>query len=236
MIRDEKSAVHARRLSVQYLPFIIFGGFFVFALGAIVYGFFAERKRTTAFGEAAADLGFTFDPAPRANLPDDLQDLYLFTQGRSRRARNILRGRTADLDVTVFDYSYTTGSGKNRTTYNQTVACFRTGELHLPTFSLRPESFWHRVGGLFGMTDIDFDTHPMFSDAYLLKGPEEDAVREVFTPEVLEFFEERPGVCVEADSKVLVFYRQNKRIDPATLRDFLAEGFEVMTTFRDRAG
>ena len=221
---------------MQYLPIVFFAAFFLFIAAVIAYGFVAERKRTTAFGEAAAELGFTFDPAPRANLPDDLTDMYLFTQGRSRRARNILRGRTADLDVTIFDYHYTTGSGKNRTTYNQTVACFRTGDLHLPTFSLRPESFWHRLGGLFGMTDIDFDTHPVFSKAYLLKGPEEDAVRGVFPPDVLEFFEERPGVCVEADSKVLVFYRQNTRIDPKTLRAFMAEGFEVLTLFRDHTG
>ena len=220
---------------MQYLPLVIFAGFFLIVAALIAYGFIADRKRTAAFAEAAADLGFEFDPSPRANLPDDLTNLYLFTQGRSRRARNILHGRTADLDVSVFDYHYTTGSGKNRTSYNQTVACFRTGDLHLPTFSLRPESFWHRIGGLLGMQDIDFDTHPVFSKAYLLKGPEEAAVREVFTPEVLEFFEERTGLCVEADSKVLVFYRQNKRVDPATVRDFLAEGFAVMTTFRDQS-
>jgi len=33
-----------------------------------------------------------------------------------------------------------------------------------------PESFFHRIGDVFGFKDIDFDEEPGFSGCYLLKG------------------------------------------------------------------
>lgn len=218
---------------MNYLPFLFFGVFFLITGGLIFYAIIADRKRTAAMAQAAEELGFEFDPTSRDTLPDDLAELYLFTQGSRRRARNVMRGKTSDLDVTIFDYTYTVGTGKNKSSFTQTVVCFRTGNLRLPIFSLRPENIWHRIGTMFGMKDIDFESHPKFSKSYLLKGPEEVAVRHTFTESVLDFFEDRPGLCVEADSRVLVFYRQNKRVDPTAIRDFLAEGFEVLTAIRD---
>lgn len=221
---------------MQYVLFaFVFIGLVLYAFGSTAYERFVERKRTAAFAQAAADLGFEFDPTSRADLPEDLAGLYLFTRGDSRQTRNIVRGGTANPNTTVFDYSYSISGDGNATTYYQTVACFRTGNLRMPTFSLRPECVLHRIGSLVGMQDIDFDTHPTFSKAYLLKGPKEDAIRKAFSHEVLKFFEDRTGLCVEANSKVIVFYRQNKWIDPMTLRDFLAEGLEMMTMFHDRA-
>ena len=56
----------------------------------------------------------------------------------------------------TFDYRYTTGSGKNSHTYRQTVVFFRSPEVDLPQFELKPQSFLHGIGKLFGYQDIDF--------------------------------------------------------------------------------
>jgi hypothetical protein len=214
------------------IPFLVAGGIVLLAISVIIYAAISERQRILALGETAAELGFDFTADAPSGCVEDLSDLYLFQHGDQPRVRNLLQGNTAELGVSIFDYSYSTGSGKSRQTITQTVICFRATALRLPAFSLRPESFWHRIGQLFGMKDIEFDTHPQFSKMCLLRGINEDAIRAVFTETVLEFFEDRPGISVEATDGILILYRQGIRTDPEAVREFLAEGFDVLGVLR----
>jgi hypothetical protein len=203
----------------------------------LLLGWQAERKRVEAFRLAADDLGFEFHPTGDPVLQSWLSNFELFSQGHSRKFRNVMRGRTEDLDVAVFDYQYTTGHGKNARTWRTTVVCLRAAGLGVPDFRLRPETFWHRVGtALFGYQDIDFDSHPTFSAAFLLKGPDEEAVRAAFTPAVLEHFEQLPGVSVEGSGDTLVYYRPERRVGPDRVRDLMAEGFAALGLFRRPGG
>lgn len=193
-----------------------------------------ERRRTAGLADAADGLGFEFHPNGDPVLTDRLARFHLFSQGHSARLWNVLRGRTRDLDVAVFDYRYTVGRGKHRRTYSTTVAYFRADDLNLPAFVLRPEGFWSRLGvSLFGRQDINFDTHPAFSKAFLLRGPDEAAVRGVFGEPVLAYFEGQAGVSVEAAGGTLLFYRHAGRVDPADVRAFLTDGFAVLGLFRE---
>ncbi|MCZ2343972.1 MAG: hypothetical protein LC104_19570 [Bacteroidales bacterium] len=218
-----------------FLPFIIAGAITLFAVGVILYAVYAERVRTLALAELAEELGFDFEAESSSPLADELRALYLFQQGRQPRVRNHLHGTTTELDVSIFDYSYTLGSGKNRQVVTQTVVCFRAESLQLPAFTLRPESFWHRIGQLFGIKDIHFDSHPQFSRAFLLQGVDEEAIRAVFTESVLDFFENQRGICVEAHADILIYYRPQLRTDVVAVREFLAEGFDILSLFRSRA-
>jgi hypothetical protein len=192
----------------------------------------AEKKRTEVLRGVADDLGFDFSATAPPEFPSRLGKFHLFSQGHSKKYTNVMSGRTAHLHVTIFDYRYTTGHGKGSRTWSTTVICFRADALDLPGFALRPETFWHKVGStLFGYQDIDFETHPVFSKAFLLKGPDEEAVRAAFTPAVLDHFETIPGVSAEAAGDTLVFYRYNARTSPDKLRDLLAEGFAVHGLF-----
>ena len=217
----------------KFIPFLFIGGVVTVIGLAIVLGVRQERKRTEALRQAAEGFGFEFRPGGDSVVQSWLDKFHLFSQGRSRTMSNVLRGKTRDLDVSVFDYKYTVGGGKHSHTHHTTVICFRADDLNLPAFCLRPESFWHRVGEtLFGGHDIDFDTHPAFSKGYLLKGTDEAAIRRVFGLDVLDHFEATPGVSAEADGDVLVYYRHAARVDPAKVREFMEEGFTVLGLFR----
>lgn len=207
----------------------------VMLVGAVIYiSYRAEKKRTVEFAAAAADLGFEFFPLGDKELEGRCAGLHLFSQGHSKKLRNVLRGRTNDLDVALFDYTFTTGHGKHAHTHRTTGACFQA-DLRLPAFSLRPEGFWQKVGSLLGYKDINFDSHPQFSKAYQLKGPDEEVIREAFDEAVLDFFQAKPGLSVEAAGDVLVFYRQDKRVPPAEMKAFMAEAFQVLDQFRPPA-
>ena len=192
----------------------------------------AEKKRTEAWQRAAEDLGFEFKPLGGNSILSRYPGFHLFSQGRSHTVKNLLVGRTADLEVAIFDYSYTTGSGKNRRTWQQTVIGFEFDEPRLPRFTVRPENIFHRIGQWFGYRDINFETHPRFSKQFVLRAENEDAVRDFFTDNVLEYYEESPGTCTEAAGGRLVYYRASLRRPPEQARDLLEEGFRVLALFR----
>ncbi|MGI9471696.1 MAG: hypothetical protein ACR2NZ_09210, partial [Rubripirellula sp.] len=114
------------------------------------------------------------------------------------------------------------------------VMSFRSVNLDLPAFELRPESVFHRIGKVLGYQDIDFESHPEFSKRYLLRGQDEDAVRAMFTPELLSFFESQEKVSAEASGDLLVFYRAGKRLKPEMIRAFMEEGFAIFGQMSSR--
>ena len=112
-------------------------------------------------------MGFEFSPAPGASILNRFPGFQLFSQGSSKTLKNVICGTASGLAVTIFDYSYVTGSGKSRQTWSQTVITFEFDEPILPKFSLRPESVFDKIGKWFGYNDIDFESHPRFSKSVL---------------------------------------------------------------------
>jgi hypothetical protein len=195
------------------------------------FQYLAEKRRAQALRQVADELGFDFSPTDQ-ELVTRLQSFHLFSQGRSKKLTNVLRGEANGLAVEIFDYRYTTGSGKSSKTWKQTVLCFRLDGPGLPAFSLRPHTFFHRIAEWFGAQNISFEEHPVFSKNYLLRGPDEAAVRNLFDERALTFYEERPGLSTEGGDDRLLFYHPDKRVAPEKVRGFLAEGFQVLQAFR----
>ncbi|MCH7726235.1 MAG: hypothetical protein IH991_07130 [Planctomycetes bacterium] len=192
----------------------------------------AGRKRREAIKTVADELGLPFFPTGDKSLIDHLSRFHLFSQGQSRKIINMIHGDTEAMDVAIFDYRYTVSSGQHSSTHSQTVVCFQSDELNLPEFSMRPEGFFHKIGGMFGYKDIDFESHATFSKAYLLRGPDEAAIRELFREEMLSHFETQKRVCVEGAGNTLVFYRAGRRVKPDEIHSLMEEGFQVLALFR----
>ncbi len=191
-----------------------------------------RNKRTESMERAAGDLKLVFTPEGDDTAMSEHAALHLFSQGRSRKIGNLMRGTARDLNVAIFDYRYTVGAGKNQHTWNQTVISLQLQGRNLPPFSMRPERVWHKLGSMMGYQDIDFESNPVFSKKYLLRGPDDAAIRSVFTNRVLMFFEEEPGLCVEADGRKLIVYRHSARIKPEALRAFMEKGLRVAALFQ----
>jgi hypothetical protein len=204
-------------------------GVFAVAVGgsAIYFSVVGERKRREALAQTALMLGFTYlDKVPEA-VAAGLGNFPLFRHGHSKSGRNMMEGKSGDAQVTLLDYQYTTGGGKNSHTYRQTVAIFRGGATGLPEFALTPEHWWDRVAQVFGYQDIDFEASAEFSRRYLLRGPEESAIRAAFGAEALGFFAQTPGWSVESLGGSLAVYHASKRCKPEEIQPFLADAANV---------
>ena len=205
---------------------------FMALFGLIIFlAFFFEKRRREALQQAAQSIGFSFAGKPAGNELPQLANLNLFNQGHSRKLYNLMQGSRSSFSVAVFDYKYTIGGGKNSHTYNQTVVYVKLAS-SLPKFYLGPENFLHRIGDLFGFKDIDFDDYPNFSNNYLLKGDNEAAVRALFKPEIITFFEnQQKGIVLEAEGNNLIFYRLSFRISANQINSTIDEALQFAKLF-----
>jgi hypothetical protein len=203
----------------------------VWAVSGIIWGsWYLERRRTLAMAEICRLMDFAFtEKVPKARL-GSLGEFPLFNLGHSRRARNLMEGRVGDCPVCLLDYRYTVGAGKHQHTWRQTVVVVPAAA-GLPAFQLSPESFLHKIGQLFGYQDINFAENPEFSRRYLLRGPDEAAIRAAFPPDVLEYFARHQGWTVESRAGRLLIYRKGTRAKPDACPQLVADALRIQALF-----
>jgi hypothetical protein len=169
------------------------------------------KQRTLELQSAATLLGWQFAQNAPINWIPNLGNFGLFAQGHSKLISNAMYGEIDGVKAALFDYKYTVGHGKNQSTHRQTVVYFELHNLNLPFFSLRPEGVFHKLIAVFGYQDIDFGNRPEFSKRYLLRGPDEQAVRNAFSDAALGFYEMHQGTSTDGGGNQLFIFRHNTR-------------------------
>jgi len=130
-----------------------------------------------------------------------------------QKSRNAIQGNLGGGNFAVFEQRYYTGAGKYRTEWTMTVFAIELKDMNLPVFYLEPDSFDN-----FSMfpsdkkPDINFyHINPKFSGKYLLYGPDERRVRDLFSPSLLHFFEQIPFVRIIAGGRYLIIYEVSSK-------------------------
>jgi len=195
-----------------------------------------SEQRLKKLKDFAEQMGMEFSAKGDSALLESLSAFDLFSQS-GVKITNVLHGDSEqlgygeDFEVRILDFTYQSGKG----TISQTVICFRSSQLSLPDFSMRPEYFFHKIGSKLGSQDIDFESHSTaaeFSKKYLLRGKDEQTIRALFTDTALTFFAAHPDkVCVEGSDDQLIWYQPGKIIEPEDIPAFMKEGFEVFRVF-----
>jgi hypothetical protein len=202
---------------------------FVLGVGALVGLLVVAARRRAAKRRAALEAvaqqsGWSFAPGNVQPETLGLGSLPLLSRGRARRASNVIKLSSATPAVALFDYQYTVGAGQHQRTVAQTVTHVRSPRLALPPFALTGENLLHKVGSALGYHDIDFDSSPEFSRKYLLRSKQaEDRVRDLFTPSLRAYFEQRAPVTVEGHEQDLLIYRSGRRVKPEDLQAFVED-------------
>ncbi len=191
-----------------------------------------ERARVAALRKASRELGLEFQAKDSGSLRDHVRRFKIGRVGRSRRVNDVIRGTWTGLEVLFCNYRYTVGGGNSQHTRRQSLMIMQL-EGSLPNLQLGPEGFFSKIGQVFGAADIDFPAYPEFSKRYLLKGDDEEGIRDYFSPLLIEFFEKRRGLALEVLDNELVYYRPGTRCKPDALEFFLTEGYEVCAALEE---
>jgi len=212
--------------------YVVLGIFSIVIVGIILY-FINEKARTKALKGLAGWMGLAFENKPKDDTAFRLSSLNFFPGAHSHKVFNMLSGMHKENQWKIFDYRYTIGHGKHSQTYSQTYAMMLSNDFRVPRFSLNTQHFFHKIGKVFGLKDIDFKDYPVFSKKYLLKSQDEDMIRMLFVPEVLDFFQrQQKMIHMIAQDTMLVFYYHRKRLAPREVRPFLDTAAELLDTFK----
>ncbi len=191
------------------------------ALGAVLYLGYKRRKDLE---QVAMSAGLAFEPDADRLPALEGAGLELFTQGRSRKLKNLIVAFGAGAErIYFFDYSYVTGHGKHARTHRFTPAYFEFREAVFPRFELRPETFLDKLGEMIGFADIDVADSPDFSKRYRLTGQDKDAVLAFFGPQTVNFFEQHPGWRAQASGAGIVIFGRECLIPANVYREYMEE-------------
>ena len=135
--------------------------FVVVAGAAVLISWLVEQAKRKRAAALAVAHGLQYLPGPTS--PPDVP-FQQFSVGRSRRVRHTFWRDGDPYEATVFEYQYTTGSGKNSQTHHCTCAMFRTG-LRAPHLVLDRQGFFRDLLGKLGLRDIQLES-PEFNSTW----------------------------------------------------------------------
>ena len=212
----------------------MFGFFLALFITLIIWSILYAKKRSQDLAAAAQQLGFTFMGNTWHGPILNHQFKTCLLQRTNGSFKNVMVGMSGGLQAIVFDYKYQAG----KSTITQTLACF-THNIQFPSFALKPEGIFDRIGDAIVHNDIDFDSHPEFSRRYVLKSPDEVNTRRFFTPAVLSYMEQifpEMKWNIETSGINLFVYRPGRTVSPADLATFLQQTSSVATALFNSEG
>ena len=200
------------------------------AIGGSIYKSISRQLRRKKELQLMADsLGFSYDDKQTEKVSERLDSSSMLG---NEMFFDVIGGTINGTYFAIGDFNIMVGSGSKKRKQYQTYVVIHSGKLIAPNFCLQPECALFRMAeGLLnrvtGSFDIDFSTHPPFSENYFLKGSDEDAVRNFFNPRILEFFQTHHGLSVEIFNGTLVFFRLGERVKPDDIQALINDAMEV---------
>jgi hypothetical protein len=125
------------------------------------------------------------------------------------------------------EISLVEGAGISERDYIFSALRIEHPELQPPVFQLQKEDLFDKITDTAVGADIDFREHPRFSEHYLLKGTDEAAVRAYFSVELIQFFEQHTGYCVESNGSALLIYLEDRLLTHEECATMLQTGREM---------
>ena len=209
---------------------IALGIYIALAIGGSIYiSISRQLKRQKELQFMADSLGFSYNDEQTEKVRKLLESSSMLG---NEMFFNVLGGTFNGTYFAIGDFNITVSSDSTKRKQYQTYVVIHSGKLTSPNFCLQPESALFRMAeGLLnrinGSVDIDFPTHPDFSNNYFLKGFDEDEVRNFFTPRVLEYFQAHHGLSVEVFNGTLVFFRLGELVKPDDIKALIDNAMEV---------
>lgn len=215
------------------IMYIVFTGIGLAVVIGLAMSSWMEKRRTDAWRRVAQTLDLSF----RGNndiLLNRFPAFKVFSPGAHQRFYNAVEAHAGTIRITVGDFAYRTfdtrtGMRPKGRRQVQTVCVLESDDLHTPHCHLRPQrAVFDKFGALFGGQDINFVEDRAFSDAFVLQGHNESAVRTLFDARVRAWFTEhhRERFHFETQANRLVFSYGRKR-DPKDAPRFMQQVLEV---------
>lgn len=198
---------------MEGLLFLLFAVLVAAVVGGIVWLSLHLRKlRRQELTAVAQQLGFRYYHG-YFDFEEKYDYFELFQRGGSRHSYDLVAGRENDVDVMLFDYSYTTGSGKNRTTHRRSVCILEVPtDNRFPYVIIRPEGFFDKFASMVGFNDIDFESVE-FSKEFFVKSTDRRFAYDLVHPRMMEYLLQIGSVSIELGNTTILVHH-DERLSP----------------------
>ena len=210
-------------------PLIIVGFVALFIVIGI-FGYISSMKRRQAMMALAARLGLNFYPGKDRDMARRYRFLDKLRAGRDRYAFNTLSGGYQDHDVTVFDYHYKTGSGKD--THHHYLSFFLLKmPVIFPELVIVREGLLSKIGQALGYDDIDFESHE-FSRKFCVRSKDKKFAYDVCNALMIEYLLSNDDLSIEIENNILAI-SFNRRLSPERIEPNLNRLIAVRSLLPD---
>ncbi|HTL30893.1 MAG TPA: DUF3137 domain-containing protein [Tepidisphaeraceae bacterium] len=168
------------------IPILIIA--FVLVFGILAY--FSNKQRREALAKFAAGMGMQFIDAP-GDVHDQFFAFDPFGRGSRKSSRNLIQGRWSDLNWRIFDYTHTTGSGKNQSTHRVSVVSAQL-PVRLAKMRIRPEGLFDRLSAAIGFDDLNFESEA-FSRRFHVSSDDRKQAYDIIHPQMIEYLLSLPS-------------------------------------------
>jgi hypothetical protein len=189
-----------------------------------VLGYISTMKRRQAMMALASRLGLRFYYQKDRDIPRRYRFLDKLRAGRDRYAFNILTGGFQGNNVTVFDYHYKTGSGKD--THHHYLSFFLLNlPASFPELVIVKEGFFSKIGQALGYDDIDFESHE-FSRKFCVRSKDKKFAYDVCNARMIEYLLSNTDLSIEIEDNILAI-SFNRRLSPEYIEPNLNRLIEI---------
>ena len=180
---------------------LIIVAFIVVFIVVLVVGIIRAQKRREAMRALAAKLGLRFWPGKDRHLARQYKFLNKLRRGSNRYAFNILSGNYQGHEMTLFDYHYKTGSGKN-TQHHYFSFFILLLPASFPELVIGSEGIFSKIAQAIGYDDIDFESHE-FSSKFCVRSSDKKFAYDVCNARMIEYLLSNSDLSVEIEDNVL---------------------------------
>ncbi len=170
-------------------------------------------------------MNWTFD-SPVCWEIRELDQFDYFKKHPIEYTSNVIHGQYKDLNVKweISDMTFVSGAFIEKKELHTTEHLIKL-PVTLPPFILSKEMLYDRL--IDKKLDIDFKNATQFSKNFLLKSPQQQAIRELFTPEILAFFEQNNVYHIECNGNQLVIFKNMRLASVDEIKELVDYSYKL---------
>jgi len=195
---------------------VLFG---VFAIGALAWHFIRQHKLREAWSAWARAHHWSYDPSKNRKLALSYSFLDRLRQGHSRWLYHRVKGEHSGRKTEAFTFHYAVGHGKHRSNhYFGVVLCQLARDF--PEIKIHPENFFHKMGGLVGIKDLDLDSVE-FSKTFRIHSEDKKFAYDFCNTGMMEYLLAHRDTALELEGHTLAVFLRG-HLKPEKMDEALA--------------
>ena len=177
-------------------------------------------KRQGLLEDTANDFGLSY--AAKKNTKTGFLNKFVFF--RTREIPYLYNTLTEkDNRYMLFDVEFTEGAFIAKEVVKTTVMYIKL-DLEIPVFTLDKEGLLDFKYNLAGFKDIAIDAHPDFDKRFYLSGENPEAIRSLFTDELILFLESHPYYHIESSGSSILILKKERILSVQEIKALLYFG------------